>query len=124
MKKVILDTSFILSCVRQKIDFFEQFELMGIEPLVPIQVLEELKRITKSNKKLHFRDDAKVSLEVLKKGNFKEIKFKQNSVDKGIKKFADLHEGILVATLDEELMNKISNKKIIIRKGKILEIVS
>ncbi len=124
MKEAILDTSFILTCVRNKVDFFEKFELLGIKPLIPNQVLREIERITKSNKKQHFRDDAKISLEILKKENWKEINLKQNSVDKGIKKFSDLNKDVLVATLDEELRNKISNQKIIIRKGKNLEIIN
>ena len=45
MRNVLLDTSFILTCVRNKIDFFEQLELEGFKILVPKQVIKEIEAI-------------------------------------------------------------------------------
>ena len=47
MKQVLLDTNFILTCVKQKIDFFEEIYLMGIEILIPEKVIEEIKKLKK-----------------------------------------------------------------------------
>ena len=35
MKQALLDTNFILSCIRKKIDFFEEIRLMGIKIIIP-----------------------------------------------------------------------------------------
>jgi rRNA-processing protein FCF1 len=119
MEKILLDTNFILSCIRKKIDFFE--ELIGYEILVPIQVINEIKRITESNKKLKFKDEAKVALKLLEKSNYKKINLEFNYVDRGIKKFVSKDKKIIVATLDDEL-KKILERKLVIR-GKKLEIM-
>lgn len=122
MKQVVLDTSFILTCIKQKIDFFEEVKLMGMKILIPKQVIEEIKRVVKSKKKLHFKEDAKLALKLLEKNNFKEINLKEKYVDKALIKFAEKNKNILIATLDKELKNKIKNPKLIIREKKKLEI--
>ncbi|MCK5149484.1 hypothetical protein KAJ87_00985 [Candidatus Pacearchaeota archaeon] len=122
MKQVILDTSFILTCVKQKIDFFEEIKLLGIQIIIPKQVIKELKGISDSKKKLHFREDANLSLEILKKYKFKEVDLKVKNVDEAIKRFAEKNKNVLVATLDQGIKNKINNSKLIIRQKKKLEI--
>ena len=127
MKKIILDTNFILTCVKQKIDFFEEIKFMGMEILIPKQVINELKKVANSKKKLHFRKDAELSLKLLEKekNSFKKIdllKYGKNT-DKRLKNFAEKNKNIIVATLDRELKNKIKNPKLIIRGKKKLEII-
>ena len=51
MKYAILDTNFILTCVKQKIDFFEDIKLMGFQIVIPKQVINEIEKIPKSKKK-------------------------------------------------------------------------
>ena len=63
MKQVILDTSFILTCVKQKIDFFEELKFMGVKVLIPRQVIRELKNMKTS-------DNAQLSLQILDKNKF------------------------------------------------------
>ncbi|MAG79108.1 hypothetical protein CMI40_01910 [Candidatus Pacearchaeota archaeon] len=123
MKKVIIDTNFILSCIRNKIDFFEEIKLMGMEILIPKQVIDELKRIHNSKKKLHFRENAKVALKILEKNSFKKIDLKQKYVDKGLIQFTKKNQNIIIATLDRELKMKIKNPKLVIRNKKKLEII-
>jgi hypothetical protein len=127
MKKIILDTNFILTCIKQKIDFFEEIKFMGMEILIPEQVINELKKVANSKKKLHFRKDAELSLKLLEKekNSFKKIdllKYGKNT-DKRLKNFAEKNKNIIVATLDRELKNKIKNPKLIIRGKKKLEII-
>lgn len=123
MKKVLLDTNFILTCIKQKIDFFEEIKLMGIQILIPKQVINEIKKITNSKKKLHFREDANLALKFLEKNSFKEIDIKNRNVDKGLINFAKENKDAIVATLDREIKNKIQNPKLVIRGKKRLEIL-
>ncbi len=121
---VLLDTNFILTCVKQKIDFFEEIKFLGLEILIPLQVIEEIDKIANSKQKLHFREDANLVLKLLEKNKtkFKKIDLKIKKVDLGLIKFAKNNE-VIVATLDKEIKNKIKNPKLVIRGKKKLEIV-
>jgi len=123
MKKVILDTNFILSCIKQKIDFFEDIKFKGLKILIPIQVIKELEFFSESDKKLHFKEDAKIALKILKIKKFEKINLGKGKVDDLIVNFAKENQGIIIATLDQELKNKLQNSKLVIRKKKILEII-
>ena len=122
MKSVILDTNFILSCVRKKIDFFNEINFLGLKIIIPIQVIKELENLT-SKGKAKFRDEAKLSLALLKKNSFEKVDLKIKNVDNGIVKFAKEHEDYIIATLDKEIQKKIKNNKLIIRGEKKLDIL-
>ena len=70
MKKAILDTSFILTAVRQKIDFFYDLKTTGFKILIPDIVLREIETISKSNKNSSRRENAKLTMKVIKKGKY------------------------------------------------------
>ena len=123
MKKAILDTNFILTCVKQKIDFLNEIKFMGIKVLIPEEVLDEVRKIMNSRKKLHFREDAKLALKILDKGGFEKINIGTSYVDKGIVNFAEKNKDVIVATLDKELKKKIKKPKLVIREKKKLEII-
>ena len=89
MKQVLLDTNFILTCVKQKIDFFKYLESEGFEVLIPQQIILELKKVSKSKQKLHFRDDAKLALSIIFNKGFKKVNLNSKNVDAGIIKFAE-----------------------------------
>lgn len=124
---VLLDTNFMLVCVKQKIYFLEDIKLLGMKIIIPKQVINELKLILNSKKKLHFRKDVEVVLKILEKNknSFREINLSKygKNTDKRIKKFSDENKNIIVATLDKKLKNKIKNKKMVIRGKKNLEII-
>lgn len=122
MKKAIIDTNFILTCVKQKIDFFEWFELNGISIIIPTEVINELKML-RGRKKNLLALESKIALKLLKVHKFKEIDFEDNRADNAIVKFAKKNPNIIVATLDKEMKYKIKNKKVTIRQGKMLEII-
>jgi len=113
MEKIILDTSFILSAVKKKIDFFE--ELSDYEILIPINVLNEIEGLKKSN------STANICLKVLEKNKFKKINFKTKNTDRGIVEYSKNND-LIIATLDKEIKNKTKNKKLVIRVKK-LEII-
>lgn len=117
MKKIILDTNFILSCLDKKIDFFN--ELIEFEIIIPKQVLDELKRISESKQKLKFRDLSKISIQLINKNKPKIIDIRESYVDKGLIKYLNKNKETYLGTLDKELMSKIKNKKVIIRQKKL-----
>ena len=123
MKQTILDTNFILSCIKQKIDFFEDIEVEGIQIIIPKQVIDEIKKIASSKQKLKSRENAKLALRLLEKNKFKKIDLGKGHVDKRIIDYSKNNKNIIVATLDKELKNKIKNPKLVIRRKKKLEIV-
>ena len=113
MVQVILDTNFILTCIKQKIDFFE--ELVGTQILIPEQVINEIKNLKNPNSKL--------ALKLLEKNKFKKIDLGRGHVDKLIIRFAKENPKTIIATLDREIKNKTKNQKLIIRGKKKLEII-
>ena len=123
MKAILLDTNFILTCVKQKIDFFEFLEFEGFKILIPKQVIGEIKNFSKSEKKLHFKKDAELALKILGENNFKKVDLKMNNVDGGIIKFAAENPKIVIATLDREIKKKVKNQKLVVRGNKELEIL-
>ena len=123
MKQVLLDTNFIISCARQKIDFLHEIPLMGLEILIPKQVFDELKQLSKSKEGANIREDADLALKLLNRNKFTLMKLRRNNVDAGIVEFANDNKDVIIATLDKELKNKIQNKKMVIKGLKTLEII-
>ena len=125
MPKVILDTNFIMACVRNKIDFLEDLPYLGFQILIPKQVFAELDSITRSKQKLHSKDDAYLAIRILEQGeeNFEEIDLKGSYLDNALVEYAKQHREVVIATLDQNLKSKISNQKLVIREGKRFEVV-
>ncbi|MBI2042892.1 hypothetical protein HYT25_00710 [Candidatus Pacearchaeota archaeon] len=117
MKTAVLDSSFILTCAKQKIDFFEFLENEGFQIIIPKQVIGEIEKISKT------KDYGKLAGQVLKKNKFREVDLKTKNVDLGIIKYAKKNPETIIATLDSGIKRKIKNKKIVVRGKKKLEIV-
>lgn len=113
MKEFILDTSFIISAVRNKIDFFE--ELIGEKIIIPKEVIEEIKRI--KNK------DSELAIKILDLNSYEEISLGKGHVDKLLVRYARENPKVIVGTLDREIKNKVKNYKLVIRGKKKLEVV-
>ncbi len=115
MQKILLDTNFILTCMKQKIDILKEFEeLFGFyQILIPMQVLDELDKLTRSKKlKIRERQAAEVSLELIKKLEPEILHFEEKNVDEAIIDYLNKKNDIVLATLDRELKKRIKNKKI------------
>ena len=112
MRQVILDTSFILTCIKQKIDFFEMLEHEGFQIVVPDQVIDELMGL-----------GAQLALNILGKNKFTLVKLPGKDADTAILKFARENPEAVIATLDRRLQKKIRNPKMIIRQKKKIEII-
>ena len=113
MKQIILDTSFILSAVRNKIDIFN--ELLEYNILIPKQVINEIKNQKSSN--------AKLALKILQLNKYNEIDLGKAHVDKLIINYAKKNPKVIVATLDREIKKKVKNSKLVIRGKKQLEVI-
>lgn len=124
MKKVILDTNFILSCVKQKIDFLHDLKFMGFKIIIPKQVIDEIKMLEK-RRKIETRESASLALKMFKKNkkDFRKIDFRDDKVDRAMMKFMKRNKNDYIATLDRELKEKTKNHKIVIRNMKKLEVV-
>lgn len=97
MKKVILDTNFILTAINFKIDIFSQ--LKEYDVYILDKTLQELK-----NKK-----NEKLAKELIKKYNVKIIKTTGNkNVDDLLLEYNDF----IIATQDRELKEKLKKAKI------------
>ncbi len=108
--KIILDTSFLLSCIKERVDFFETERFGKLGLLKP--VLKELENLTLKGK----GDDKRAAglvLEIIEKNweKFEVIKSDENYADKAIIDYIDKNKrDITVATLDRELKRKIRKK--------------
>ena len=120
--KILLDTSFILSCAKEKADFLEA-ENYG-DLLLPEEVIEELENLAKKAEKRKDRDASCLALDIISKNGkkFNFIKLEDSYVDSGIIKFAEKNKDIIVATIDKQLKKELKGKAKILslRAGKKL----
>jgi rRNA-processing protein FCF1 len=126
--KILLDTNFVLTCAKQKIDFpnvAEQVIDQKIEWIVPQDVLDELGQLKdKKGTKTKDKQAAALSFDVLQSLNPKiiELKGKNPNVDIKIVNYI-IDKQITLATLDKNLKSRVKNKILTIRGKKNLEII-
>jgi len=126
--EILLDTNFILTCVKQKIDFANLADELFDEKIdwtVPQEVLNELGCIKDNpHVKRVDKESAKLSFEVLQMLNpvIVELKGKNPNIDIRIVNYI-LDKPIILATLDKELKGRVKNKILTIRGKKGLEII-
>lgn len=118
--KVLLDTNFILTCVKQKIDFEELANKIidgQIEWIIPNDVLKELDKFSDKNL-------SKLSLELLDnlKPKIIDLEGKNPNIDEKIARYIQ-GEKIVLATLDRGLKSKVNNQILTIRGKKMLELI-
>ena len=110
--EVILDSSFIISCIRERIDFLSQLEEQGFRIKVPREVLQEMKDLRKKSKTSHVdRIAINVAFDMIEKRKVKKMSFGSGKVDDYL--IEKGNEGIYIATLDARIKNKIPNKIVI-----------
>ncbi len=126
--KILLDTNFILTCTKQKIDFeYTANELFDepIEWILPQDVLNELGYLKdKKGIKRPDRDAAKLSFNLLQNLKPKIINLpgKNPNIDIKIVNYL-INKKIILATLDKNLKSRIKNQILTIRGKKSLEIL-
>ena len=110
--EVLLDSSFIISCIRKRIDFLAQLEEQGFKVKVPKEVMQELKDLRKKSKTSH--DDRiaiDVAMDLFRNRKVKKMSVGGKNVDEGL--ISKGQGGIYIATLDGGIKNKIPNKIVI-----------
>lgn len=119
----MLDTNFVLTCIKQKVDFIDQFQVIGAEIVVPEEVIIELEKITgMKEKKGSDRDAAKLALSVIESEKFEKIRLNNRDVDKGLIRYAKENKDFVIATLDRGIKKK-AGRVAIIKDRKIIGIV-
>jgi rRNA-processing protein FCF1 len=115
-REVFLDSSFIISCIRKRIDFIFQLEEQGLKPVVPKEVVEEIKDLRDRPGTSHMdREAVSVALEMIEKRGVKKISLGKGKVDEGLIRKGK--EGFYVATLDAGIKRNVP-KKIVIFSSK------
>ena len=128
MKKILLDTNFLLAVYQFKVDIFSEIERIcrfnyGI--FVLDKSIGELKNIIEKQKGKH-KEAAKIALQLLRLKNVKEIKTNSKEhTDRIILEYAK--KGYIVATQDKDLKRKLIDhgiEVIVLRKKKFLAIAN
>jgi rRNA-processing protein FCF1 len=120
MKKIILDTNFLLIPIQFKLDIFSEIDricLFKYKLYIIDKTIDELKEIIKNQKGKH-KLAAKIALQLIKKKNINKIKTKQGKVDDLI--LDSLDKDTILATQDELLRKKALKKgtKLIVLRAK------
>lgn len=102
--EVVLDSSFIVSCVKKKIDFLTQLEEQGYTVRVPHEVLNELKDLRLKKGRAE-REAIDVALALFEQKNIKKINLGHGKVDEGL--ISKGKEGVSIATLDREIKRAV-----------------
>ena len=124
--RILLDTNFILTAVKQKIDFESLANGIFNEPLewiVPLEVTKELEDISqRQGEKIPDKQAAQVALQIIEK--YDEVPLGTDTTDNGIVRYAKSNK-VIIATMDKALKNRFSNnQKILTIRGKnSLEII-
>ncbi len=125
--KILLDTNFILTCTKQKIDFYYLTDKLfdeKIEWIVPSQVIRELENIkNKKEGRKKEKDFANISIDILSTINYTVVNLEDNpNVDIAIVNYIK-DKDIVLATLDRNLKRRVKNKILTIRNEKTLELI-
>ena len=114
--KIILDTNFLIDCLRFNIDI--KAELAGNELFVSKSILFEIEKIKERGTKESSL--AKLALDFINKNNFKILEF-EDDVDESLVLYSK--HGYVIATHDKTLKNRLKKEKakiIYIRQKKYL----
>lgn len=126
--KILLDTNFVVTCAKQKIDFpsiANDIIDEEIKWILPQDVLNELGNIKDSEGiKVADKNAAKLGFEILKAINPQIINLpgKNPNVDMKIVNYI-LNKDIILATLDKGLKERVDNKILTVRGKKNLELI-
>lgn len=116
IKKVILDTNFLIYCARQKIDYETQISKLiseAFEFIVPEQVILELEDFKKNAKKGKDREAADLALKLLKHHKVLVVKSPRNFNNYADNAIIGMAKGNYVATMDNGLRDKVDNSIVI-----------
>jgi rRNA-processing protein FCF1 len=119
--EVLLDTSFVISCVRKKIDFIGQLEGLGFKVVLPREVLQELRDLRENPRESRLdRDAVDVAFQMFEANKIKKVslgrRMEKKRVDEAL--INKGKEGYYIATLDNEIKRAVPNKIVIFNATK------
>lgn len=116
-REVLLDSSFIISCVRKKIDFVSQLEEQGFKVVVPGEVIEEIKDLKERKGTSRLDKEAiEIALELIERRDLAKVSLGSGKVDYGLIKKGK--EGFFIATLDAEIKRNVPRRVVIFSSKK------
>ena len=119
--EVIIDTNFVISCIKKKIDFIEQLQEIGFRIALPREVLQELKDLkTRKETSRSDRDAIELAFKIFENQKLNKIRLGEGKVDDGLIKKGK--EGAYIATLDNGIKRQIPNKVVILDSKNRVEI--
>lgn len=117
--EVILDTNFIISCMKKKIDFISELEEKGFKTVIPREVLQELKDLRqKVNREEKISID--LALKLVEDEKVKKVGLGSGKIDYQLIKKGQ--QGVYIATLDAAIKRAVPNKVIISNSKNALDI--
>lgn len=111
MKRIILDTNFILAIAQFRIDIFEEIKSLyagGYEIFVPKGVIKELEKLINGGS-LQERRFARLGKELLEKKQIRELGENKLNVDDFLLELGNKYT--IIATQDKPLRKRLKEKK-------------
>lgn len=108
--EVLLDSSFIVSCMKKNIDFLTQLEEQGFKVKVPQEVLQELKDL-RLDVGREERQAIDLAFQIFEQRKVKKIKLGHKKVDDGLIEKGG--EGYYIATLDREIKRHVPKRVVL-----------
>ena len=125
---ILLDTNFIITCVKQKIDFDRQINEVTDEKvnwIIPDDVLKEIEDIrNRTGIRVLDKMAAETAMDLIRIIDFKKIELKGKNPNVDVK-IANYLKGknVVLATMDKGLKSRVKNRILTIRGKKGLEII-
>jgi hypothetical protein len=120
MKKIILDTNFLLIPIQSKVDIFAEIDkicMFKYELCIVDKTIDELNNIIEKQRG-KYKQAAELALKLIKSKHLKILATHQDTdVDTILASFSE--KGYIVATQDKELKNRVK-AKIILKQRKYL----
>ncbi len=117
--KVILDSNFIISCIKKNIPFIDQLEEKGFEILLAREVLQELKDL---KQKLSHDNRLAIDLafQMFEKKKLKKTTLSHEKIDLAL--IQKGRAGYYIASLDAAIKREVPNRVIISNSKNSIEI--
>ncbi|MAH01860.1 nucleotide-binding protein [Candidatus Woesearchaeota archaeon] len=129
MKKILLDTNFLLAVYQFKVDIFTELDRVcnfDFKLFVLDKTIEELKKIVEEQKGKN-KEAAKIALKLIAIKKINIIKTKSNIKTDDVIRDVAAKDNYIVATQDKDLKRRLINQGasvIVLRQKKVLAIIN
>lgn len=117
--EAVLDTNFIISCIIKRIDFLEELKQLGFVPVLPREVMQEMKDLKREGKvSREERVAIDIAFKMFEDNKIRKLSFGSGKVDDALIKKGKT--GVYIATLDKEIKRAVPNRIVIVDAQKKL----